>query len=167
MLDIGLQIRWIPKSSGGVCAMADEGYIRNLKATLEARIKTDEERTRKENRDADILKAETPKRWAELKAWLKDSIGQLNQGTSELVTCTESLNEIILRCNVGQDRHDFKVTFLDVIGGHIAAKGHKLDLSFEAELDGRKVYWIERGDKHSGLDIEDIGKQILEGVVKA
>jgi hypothetical protein len=138
-----------------------------LKATLEARIKAHEEQTRKENRDEEILKTETPKQWMELKAWLKNSIGQLNQGTSELVTYTEEgINAISLRCNAGQSRREMKVELLPVIGGHISVRGHKRHFSFEAEVDGRTVYWSEQGDKPSRLDIEKMGTHILDEAVK-
>jgi hypothetical protein len=168
MLDIGLRIRWLPNSRSGVCAMADENYIRQLSSALKDRIKADEEQTRKENREADILKTESPKQWLELKAWLKEAIVQLNRGVAtEVVTLTEgrTLDEITLQCNVGKKHVHMEVKFFDVVGGgNINAKGNGFDGSFDAEIEGRVVCWTI--GRHERITIEGIGKRILEAAIK-
>src|ERR1035441_2157974 len=87
------------KAGGGVRQMADENYIRGLTDTLKARIEDTREKTRKENREAEIVKSESPKQWTELKNWLKEAIRQVNQGLDKetILYIEESLNEIVIR----------------------------------------------------------------------
>lgn len=148
--------------------MADEGYIRQLSSALKDRIKAGEEQTRKENREAEILKAESPKQWIELKEWLREAVAQLNRGVASDVVTFEGgrgPDEINLRCNVGHKRGSVEIKFFDVLdGGHISAKGNGLDGSFDAAVEGREVVWT--AGKHERITIEGIGKRILEAAIK-
>jgi len=150
--------------------MADEGYIRNLRETLQARSTAEEERTRKENRDTEIIKAEAVKFWISLKAWLVKATSELNQGLADdLVTYSAngSPDTIKLRCNIGQDRSDLKVTFFNLFGGQISAVGEGFEAKFRCEIEGRNTYWVDEADRLDKPTLEEMGKRILNAAVKA
>jgi hypothetical protein len=161
----------MPNSGGGVSLMADESYIRNLRTSLAARVRADEEQTKKENRESDLIKGNAPKTWQELKGWLREAVAELNRGAGEFVTYSDgkSENEVSLRCNIGRQRWDLKVGYFDLFGGAtITASGKKFEVKFQAELEGKNLYWRMDGDGVESLDrytVEDIGKLILDTAV--
>jgi hypothetical protein len=152
--------------------MADESYIRKLQQTLLDRISADQEKTRKENREAEINKLEAPKDWMKLKAWLKDSTKQINQAfPSEVITYTvEGLNVVMLRCNLGDDRWNLEVSFSDALGGSIVAEVKRqgsFRAEFRCEVEGGELRWFETAnDRHEILGIEEMGQRILDAAVK-
>lgn len=154
--------------------MSDENYIRNLRKTLDARISANEEQTRKENRETDIIKAEAPKSWASLKAWIKEATDQLNKGSGpELVTLVANGNpdEIKLRCNIETPRVDTTIAFFGLFGGQITAtvkrKTGDDDVVFECGMDGGRACWFETKYPLDWLSIEDMGQKILDAAVGA
>src|ERR1035437_10382967 len=94
--------------------MADEEYIRKLRASLEARSKADREQVQKENREDEIIKVESPKQWTTLKEWLRKAVDQVSEGqSSEIIEYIEEgdLDEIALRCILERTRPTLKVKF--------------------------------------------------------
>jgi hypothetical protein len=152
--------------------MADEKYIRKLQQTLLDRISAYQEKSRKENREAEINKTEAPKAWMKLKAWLKESTKQVNQAfPTEVITYTEDgLNVVMLRCNLGTDQWDLEVSFSDALGESIVAEVKRqgsFRAEFRCEVEGRELRWFETAnDRHETLGIEEMGQRILDAAVQ-
>jgi hypothetical protein len=151
--------------------MADESFIRTMRATLQGRIKASEAQTEKENREDGIVKAEAPVFWGELKAWLKKSIEQVNEGLpSEVITYAEGadrpLDEIVLSCFLGEKRGEIRVKFFGLFGGNISVTGKKVAWTFECCVEGRHSYWYEKSNEHERFTVEEMGKRILGAAAK-
>ena len=144
----------------------EDEYVRRLREKLENRVKTNEEKTRKENREAEICKAEAPKEWLRLKKWLIQIVEQINKGRYEgLVECEEGDDQEVVKvsCLVGTNRKEVTVNFIPIFNGSISVRG-KNTLDFECSVQGNKMVW-KRGGDHRICTIEEIGKQILDSVI--
>lgn len=146
--------------------MADEDYVREVRQKLDSRVRADEEKTKKENREAEIIKDQAPKDWTRLKNWLMETVGQLNNGRIEgvLEYKSEDLDTVKITCLVGADRKETTVSFFGVIGGTINVEGSP-GLSFECEVQGNKASWVMTVNKREVCSIETIGKKIINSVV--
>jgi hypothetical protein len=151
----------------GVCGMADDSYIRVLTETIKAKIEDTREQTRKDNREAEITRIEATKQWIELKAWLKESIGQINRGIgSDTILCSEEdLNEIRVRYLADGEPRDVTVIFL-AFTGQIIAKGTLFESAFDPKVVGSKMHYIQDKLPNARKSIEEIGKEILDRSVK-
>jgi len=142
--------------------MADESHIRQLRSALTERIKASEEQTKKENREEEIFKAAAPRDWIKLKASLKQSVDEVNEGLpKDTLTYAEdgSKNEVTLRCGFGQKRGELVVKYFDLFGATISMKGNRIDLSYSAEIEGRGIVWTVA--PHERISVEEIEKRIL------
>lgn len=152
--------------------MTDESYIRKLTESLADRKRADEEQTRKENREAEITKSEAPVAWMNLKTWLRNSAAQVNQAfPSEVLTYAEDgLDKVILRCNLGTDRWDLKVSFGSVMWPRIVAESTKkkgLNAEYDCKIEGRNLFWFDANSgQHERITVEEIGQRILDAAVK-
>jgi hypothetical protein len=173
-LDVRFRLHCKVGSRGGLCGMADENYIRGLTDIIKGKIEDAREQTRKENREADIVKVEAPKQWMELKAWLRESIGQINKGVeSNTILCLEDdLNEITVRYLADSEPRDVTVTFL-AFTGQIIAKGMlfpgaspDFESAFDPKVVGNKMHYIQDKPPNARKSLEDIGKEILDRAVK-
>ena len=142
-------------------AMADEGYIRGLAAKLQGRIEDEKHKTVKDNREAEIIKAESPKYWMELKAWLRDTADKLEPIHYE----EESVNEAHLRCLAGRGSQEITVNFWPMTGD-IYTKGNSSGrTAFCAVVDGNRIYYVDDLAPNARVDIEKMGQKILNTVV--
>jgi hypothetical protein len=166
-LDVGFRLRCKIGPRGGLCEMADESYIRGLTETIRARIEDTREQTRKENRNAEIVKAESPKKWMELKAWLKESIGQLNKsvGSNVILYVEDDINQIVVRYLTDSEPRDVTVTFLGFTS-QIIAKGTLFESAFDPKVAGNQMHYIQDKLPNARVSIEEIGKEILDRAVK-
>jgi hypothetical protein len=166
-VDVHFRLRWNPSSKLGVCGMADESYIRGLTETIRARIEDTKEQTRKDNREAEIAKIEAPKQWMNLKAWLKESVGQINKeiGSDILLYLGDDLNEIRVRYLADREPRDVTVTFLGFTG-QIIAKGTLFESAFDPKVVGNQMHYIQDKLPNARKSIEEIGKEILDRAVK-
>jgi predicted Holliday junction resolvase-like endonuclease len=146
--------------------MADESYIRGLTETIKTKIEYVREQTRKENRDAEIVKAESPNKWMELKDWLNESIGQLNKsvGSNAILYVEDDINEIMVPYLA--DQRDVTVSFLGFTG-QIIAKGILFESAFDTKVEGNHLHYIQDKTPYARKTIEEIGKEILDQAVKA
>lgn len=155
------------KVGAGVCLMADEDYIRGLTETIRAKIEDAREQTRKDNREAEIVKSSAPKQWMELKAWLKESIGQINKdvGSDAVLYLEDDLNEITVRYLADREPRNVTVTFLGFTG-QIIAKGTLFESAFDTKVVGNQMHYIQDKLPNARKSIEEIGKEILDSAVK-
>jgi hypothetical protein len=174
-LDVRFRLHCKVGSRGGLCGMADENYIRGLTDIIKGKIEDAREQTRKENREADIVKVEAPKQWVELKTWLKESIGQINKsvGADAILYMEDDINEITVRCLGSQHPRDVTVTFFGFIG-QIVAKGSlfpgatpDFESAFDVKVVGNKLHYIQDRTPNARMSIEEIGKEILDRAVKS
>ena len=173
-LDVHFRLRWNLSSKLGVCGMADESYIRGLTETIRARIESTREQTRKENREAEIVKLEAPKQWMGLKTWLKEAVRQVNQGLDKntILYIEESINEIVIRSLLSGEPRDVRVEFLGFTG-QVIAKGilfpgasHDFEYAFDPKVAGNQMHYIQDKLPNARKSIEEIGKEILDRTVK-
>jgi hypothetical protein len=166
-LDVDFMVRWSLDSKLGVCRVADENYIRGLTETIKARIEDNREQTRKENREAEIVKSAAPKQWMELKAWLKESVGQINKevGSDMILYIEDDLNEIVVRYLADREPRDVTVTFLGFTG-QIIAKSTLTESAFDPKVVENRMHYIQDKLPNARKSIEEIGKEILDGAIK-
>jgi hypothetical protein len=143
--------------------MADEGYIRKLTATIQEQAKEFQEQTRKDNRDAEIIKSEAPKVWIQLKTWVKGAVAQVNSETLLYLEGSD-LNSFTLRYTVGREMREVKVIFFSIIG-QIAVSGSLFDARFDSKVEGNRLHFIEDMAPNGRVSIDDMGKQILDAAV--
>lgn len=145
--------------------MADEEYVRKLRQKLDLSVRADQEQTKKENREADIIKAQAPKDWSRLKEWVRQASEQVNDGRSEGLVEYEqdSIDEFKVSCRVGTHRKETKVTFLSGFGGLFTCRGG-VDIQFECSMQGSKAVWTTN-EGHEVCTIESMGMQILNSVI--
>lgn len=141
--------------------MADEGYIRGLAAKLQGRIEDEKHKTVKDNREAEIIKAESPKYWMELKAWLRDAVGKLEP----LHYSEESLNEVNIHCLAGRGSQDLTVNFMSMTG-YIYTKGSSsAKVAFSVNVDGNHLHYVDDLPPNARVDVEKMGQKILNAVI--
>jgi hypothetical protein len=147
--------------------MADERYIRGLTETIKAKIEDAREQTRRDNREAEIVKAAAPKQWVALKDWLKESMGQINRavGSNIILVLEDDMNGITVRNLAGGEPRDVTVTFWEFTG-QIIAKGTLFESAFDTKVVGSQMHYIQDKTPHARKSIEEIGKEILDRAVK-
>jgi hypothetical protein len=162
-LDLNFRVRRCSYSQVEGHAMADEGYIRTLTTAIQDRIEESKEQTKRDNHEADIIKSEAPRVWMELKAWLKEAIAQVNRGlTVKALMCDEETqNEIVIYSTAGEYRTDVNVTFRGLVGQITAGR-----VSFTAIVKGNHLQYILDKEPYTKVDVEAMGKSILDAAVK-
>jgi len=148
--------------------MADEGFIRELTGAIRGRIKDAGERTRADNRDAEIIKTEAPKQWVELKLWLQESIKQINHelNSESIIYIEENLNEVVVRYVEGQETREVTVAFTGRTS-QIIAKGMlfpgapDFESAFVPKVEGGSMHYIQDKLPNARTSVEAIGKEIL------
>jgi hypothetical protein len=150
----------------GVGMTVDEAYTRNLREALLNRIKAEDERRKKESREAAFVKLQAPNEWSQLKGWIQDTVGELNEGLpAELIRYAEDRSDLIqIKCRLGRSWRTAVITFHHVAGtmSRIVVGGLlSMDLEFECEPQGQHLSWFMPGDHHHGYSILELGKKIL------
>jgi hypothetical protein len=165
MLDIGFTLRWVPRSSGGLSAMADDDYIRNLRETLIARAKIEGEQTRKENRESDLIASLGPQEWNQLRDAIKSSIDKL---PSEIVRYEDgdidSL-QIVYERPRGNKRTKVEFSHIEGVFTRIDVSG-SCSLTFECIAEGRKVFWSRSANGQKQYDVDGMLEAILSEATK-
>ena len=147
--------------------MVDEIYIRSLTAAIKGHIKESELNAMKALHEAEVTKSEAPKRWTELKQWLKETIEQVG---AELPPDTLQYQEdhplkLTLYCNAGRRAH-VTVTFME-INGKILASGGIFSAVFEPVIENDELFYMlsdSRSQAMRKISIEAMGKHILNAV---
>jgi hypothetical protein len=144
--------------------MADDAFIRDLREKLIQRTKADQENTRRENLEYDLIKEKAPEDWKRLKAWLKEKAAQL---PAEIVTHEEELDSVVIRCRFDREARVTKIQFhhVDRIMAHIKVEsrggGVQGDVTFECDVQGRNLSWFYSTNEEARFTLEEIGKNIL------
>ena len=147
--------------------MIDDNYVRSLTAAIKGQIREAELSAIKANHDAQVAKAEAPKRWADLKSWLKEAIGRVS---AELPADTlhyqeETPNKLSLHCHAGR-RTQVNVSFVEINGG-IAVHGNGFNAEFEPVIEGDELSYVlsdSRTHTRRKIEIDAMGKHILNAV---
>lgn len=147
--------------------MIDDSYVRSLTTAIKGQIREAELNAIKANHDAEVAKAEGPRRWAELKEWLRRAFEQVS---AELPADTlqyreESPSKLALHCTAGK-RTQVNVSFVEINGG-IAVHGNGFNAEFEPVVEGEELSYMladSRSHTRRKISIDAMGKHILNAV---
>jgi len=147
--------------------MVDEIYVRSLTAAIKGHIKESELNAMKALHEAEVTKVEAPKRWTELKRWLREAIDQVGQALppETLQHEEDSPLKVTLYCNAGRRAH-VTVTFMDT-NGKILANGGNFSAVFEPVIEADELFYMlsdSRSQTMRKISIEAMGKHILNAV---
>ena len=147
--------------------MVDDNYVLSLTAAIKGQIRESELNAIKANHDAQVAKAEAPKRWAELKSWLKEAIAKVSAELSPdtLQYQEETPNKLSLQCQGGR-RTQVNVSFVEINGG-IALHGNGFNAEFEPVIEGDELSYVlsdSRTHTRRKIEIDAMGKHILNAV---
>jgi len=157
----------VTPGGAGRGGMIDETYVRSLTAAIKGHIQESEQNALKATHDTEVTRTEAPKRWAELKQWLREAVEQVE---AELPPGTLQYREdgplkITLHCHAGK-RSNVIVTFVEINGG-IAVHGNGFNAEFEPVIEGEEFYYMlsdSRSRTRRKITIDAMGKHVLNAV---